>query len=92
MSKINGFMEWFKMSYPTRNVESLRRRASSLTIRLSDYAQNNYGTHSADRMESVVKTSWNVLTGMNLIPEKDKVFHLKGLIKILKMNTKMNGC
>lgn len=92
MSKINVFMEWFKMSYPTRNVETLRRRASGLTIRLSDYAQNNYGTDSTDRMESVVNTSWSVLTGMNLIPAKDKVFHLKSLIKQLKINTKLNGC
>lgn len=92
MSTINVFMEWFKMSYPTRNVETLRRRASSLTIRLNDYSQNNYGTDSADRMESVVNTSWSILTGMNLIPQKDKVFHLKCLIKQLKINTKLNAC
>lgn len=92
MTMIKLFLAWVQLTYPTRNVETLRNRVRTLASRLEIYAERNVGTDSADRMEFVVKKSRELINEMSLIPDIDKLVHLNKIIKQLKSMTKLNHC
>lgn len=92
MTMIKLFLAWIQLTYPTRNVETLRNRVRTLASRLEIYAERNVGTDSADRMEIVVKKSRELINEMWLIPDVDKIVHLNKIIKQLKSMTKLNHC
>jgi len=92
MKMITLFWAWFQLTYPTRNVETLRNRVRTLASRLEVYAERTKDSDSADRMEIVARDGRELIYKMWLIPDRDKIEHLNKLIKVMKSMTKLNRC
>lgn len=92
MSTLKKCFSGITLAYHARNVKTLRRRIEVLADRLEVYVKRDDTTDSAMRVESAITTSRSIMNGMNLIPDSDKVVHLRSVVKSMKSLAKMNHC